>query len=194
MANQVVAGLVGAALGVCMTTAIALSVRPKNPPGCPTCPKPPSCPTCPQPQPQPQPPPAVVDAGVAEADIDAGGDLGDLTCSLDEVGCLLADRPPPCCSMYGNRHVTPAPTGLTAQQVRDTIGRLRGRIARCAEESDQHGKFKAQVKVNPDGSVSTVLIRGAPDDALAQCVGAIMRSARFPRTDLGGSFTYPFVF
>jgi outer membrane biosynthesis protein TonB len=194
MANQVVAGIVGAAIGVMMTTVIAMSVRPAKPAPCPACP--------PQPAPQPQPPqqqPAIVDAGVpdaalAEADLDGGPDLGDLTCTMDEVGCLLADRPPACCAMYGNRHVVPEPTSLTAAQVRDAVVRLRSRIVRCAEESDKHGTVRAQVKVAPDGKVASVTIRDAPDDALAQCVAAIMRSARFPSTDRGGSFLYPFVF
>jgi outer membrane biosynthesis protein TonB len=193
MAKQVVPALVGAALGVMFTTAIALSVRPKHPPACE------ACPACPQVSPAPAPPPASADAGVdgggrAEADLDGGPDLGDLSCTLDEVGCLLADRPPPCCAMYGNRHIQPAPTSLSADQIRAVVIGLRARISRCAEESDQHGPVKAQVRVAPDGRVANVVIRTAPDDALAQCVAAIMRSARFPTSDTGVSFTYPFVF
>jgi TonB family protein len=57
-----------------------------------------------------------------------------------------------------------------------------------------HGTVRATVKVGPDGKVSSVVIRDAPDDALAQCVAAVMRSAQFPRSDEGVSFTYPFVF
>jgi hypothetical protein len=45
-----------------------------------------------------------------------------------------------------------------------------------------------------DGTVVSVVIRDAPDDALAQCVAHIMRAAHFPATDQGGSFLYPFVF
>lgn len=195
MAQQVVAALVGAALGVMTTTAIAISVRPKAQvcDACPTCPEP-----TPAPQPQPQPAvpvdAGVADAGVAEADIDAGPDLGDLSCDMDEVGCLLADRPPACCSMYGNRHVVPAPTSLNASQVRTVVTRMRARFARCGEESDKHGTVRATVKVDADGKVTSVVIRDAPDDALAQCVAAVMRSARFPRSDQGVTFTYPFVF
>ena len=33
-----------------------------------------------------------------------------------------------------------------------------------------------------------------PDDAVAACVAQVMRGARFPRSDDGVSFTYPFVF
>lgn len=205
MANQMIAGLVGAAIGVMTTTAIAISIRPYKPAPCPACPAPsPAQPTPSPAQPTPAPAAAIVDAGVAaanvtdaamaEADLDGGPDLGDLTCTMDEVGCLLADRPPACCAMYGNRHIVPAPTSLTAPQVRDAVVRLRSRIARCAEESDEHGTVRAQVKVGPDGKVTSVTIRDAPDDALAQCVAAILRSARFPSTHQGGSFLYPFVF
>src|SRR5688572_17441589 len=121
MANQVVAGLVGAAIGVMATTAIAISVRPQKPPACPSCP---ACPACPQPQPQPQPQPVAADAGVAEADIDGGTDLGDVTtCDMDEVACLLANHPAPCCSIYtstrrmtgsGSGGASAGPTSLTA--------------------------------------------------------------------------------
>jgi hypothetical protein len=135
----------------------------------------------------------VADAGVAEADIDGGLDLGDPTCHLDEVACLLADRPPPCCAVYRSRG-SGGPSSLTAGQIRLVVSRLRARIARCAEESDQGGTVRAHVKVAPDGTVTSVVIRDAPDDALAQCVAHIMRGARFPATDQGGSFLYPFVF
>ena len=74
------------------------------------------------------------------------------------------------------------------------VGRLRSRIAHCAEDSDAQGTVRAQVKVAPDGSVTSVVIRTSPDDELAQCVAHVLRSTSFPRSDLGVSFTYPFVF
>lgn len=197
MAKQVVAGLVGAAIGVMVTTAIAMSVRPDEEPACAECPACPQPPPPPQPPPQQQPPPmALADAGVAEADIDGGPDLGDVTtCHLDEVACLLADQPPPCCTVYGSYQRNVPPTmGLGAPQIRAVVARLRSRIVRCAEESDAHGTVRASVRVAPDGTVASVVVQSAPDDALAQCVAAVMRSARFPASNQGVSFTYPFVF
>jgi outer membrane biosynthesis protein TonB len=85
-------------------------------------------------------------------------------------------------------------TTLTAEQIRKVVTPLRARITRCSEESDSHGIVRASVKVAPDGKVTSVVIRASPDDALARCVAHLLRSARFPRSDLGVSFTYPFVF
>ena len=115
---------VGAAIGVMVTTAIAMSVRPGDPPPCDPCPTCPPCPLCAQPAAPPQPPPApIVDPGLAEATIDAGPDLGDVTtCHLDEVACLLADQPPPCCSVYGSFHrQVPPIAGLDPSAKEETL-------------------------------------------------------------------------
>jgi TonB family protein len=195
MHKQVVPALVGAAIGEMITTTIAISVRPDKPPPCPDaseCPKQ-ACPVCTQ----PAPPSAAFDAGVAEADIDAGTDLGDLTCNLDEVACLLADRPPPCCAMYQSSRRTPMPPPddpLTADQIRRVVMSLRVRIAACADRSSIPGTVKVSVKVLPDGNVGHVEVKSTPDAALGDCVARIMRAARFPASGQGVTFTYPFVF
>jgi hypothetical protein len=53
---------------------------------------------------------------------------------------------------------------------------------------------KVSVKVAPDGSVTSVIVRDTPDDRLGACVAAEMRRAHFAKTTLGGSFGYPFIF
>ncbi len=196
MANQLVTGLVGAALGVAVTAAVALAVR--NTPdecSCPAVAQPKPDPE-PQPQPpptpQPQPPPRPIDPSArAEAEIDTGTDVA-VTCHLDEVACLLADQPPACCSVYGRPPRGIASTTLTATQVRTTVQPLRGRIARCG--TGPSGTVKIRVQVANDGTVSRVDVLETPDDAVAACVAQVMRGARFPRSDDGVSFTYPFVF
>jgi hypothetical protein len=197
MANrQVVPALVGAALGVMFTTAIALSIAPDNPPACPAPPECPvqACPLCAQ----PAMPPAPIDAsGLAEADIDAGTNLGDLTCDLDEVGCLLADPQPACCAMYQSSRRQPMPPvndSLTAAQVRRVVLSLRSRIADCGDRTSAKGTVKVSVKVLRDGSVGTVEVKETPDDALGACVARIMSGARFPASGQSVTFTYPFVF
>lgn len=188
MASQVVAGLVGAAIGVMMTTAIAISIGPKRCPACSECPQ-----AQPQPQPQPQPP-VVADAGAAEADIDGGPDIGDVTCSVDEVACLLADRPPACCAVYSSSRRRAPSDSLTADQIRTVVTHLRSQVAECGDHSNARGTVKVNVRVAPDGSVSRVEIRSTPDRALGECVADIFLAVRFPASQQGVSFTYPFVF
>jgi hypothetical protein len=193
MHKQVVPALVGAAIGVMITTTIAMSVRPDRPPPCPDAAPCPSCPVCAQPAAPIAPP----DAGVAEADIDAQTDLGDITCNLDEVACLLADRPPACCAMYLSSRRTPmAPPDdtLTADQIRRVVMSLRVRLAECGDRSSVKGTVKVSVKVLRDGSVGHVEVKQAPADSLGECVARIMHAARFPASGQGVTFTYPFVF
>jgi TonB family protein len=142
-------------------------------------------------------PAAPLDAGVAEADIDAATDLGDLTCNLDEVACLLSDRPPACCAMYQSSRRTPMPPpddSLTAEQIRRVVMALRNRIADCGDRTSAKGTVKVSVKVLRDGSVGQVDVKQSPDNSLGECVARIMRSARFPASGQGVTFTYPFVF
>jgi outer membrane biosynthesis protein TonB len=74
------------------------------------------------------------------------------------------------------------------------VSHIKTRIAACGDRSSAKGRVKLSVKVAPDGTVSDVTIRDTPDPDLGQCVGKEMRRARFEKTDLGGSFSYPFVF
>jgi len=50
------------------------------------------------------------------------------------------------------------------------------------------------VKVSPDGSVASVAVRNTPDPGLGNCVAGVMQTAKFARTQNGGSFAYPFPF
>jgi hypothetical protein len=42
--------------------------------------------------------------------------------------------------------------------------------------------------------VTNVEVEAAPDAVLARCVASAIQKAVFPQTQLGGSFSYPFVF
>jgi len=48
--------------------------------------------------------------------------------------------------------------------------------------------------VGPDGRVTSVSIKAAPDRMLALCAATAVQNAMFPPTRSGGAFGYPFVF
>ena len=50
------------------------------------------------------------------------------------------------------------------------------------------------VKVSPSGSVANVSVKNTPDPGLGSCVASAMQGAHFPKTQKGGSFSYPFIF
>jgi predicted Zn finger-like uncharacterized protein len=127
---------------------------------------------------------------------------------LDEVGCLLADKPPACCSKYGGgggkKPTAPKgdsgggdsglPEELDRAMISTGVGKVRGRIEACGSKSSAKGEVKVSVKVAPNGSVSTVSVKSAPDATLGSCVASAMERASFSKTQNGGSFSYPFIF
>jgi TonB family protein len=78
--------------------------------------------------------------------------------------------------------------------ISDGVAKVKGRAQACGDKSPAKGQVKVAVKVNPDGSVGSVTVRNTPDPGLGSCVAAAMQSARFARTQTGGSFAYPFQF
>ncbi len=128
---------------------------------------------------------------------------------LDEVACLLADKPPACCSRYGKGggggggggggSKPPAPNpnlpeDLTKSDISAGVGKVRGRVDGCAAKSSAKGTVKVSVKVSPGGSVSSVTVKETPDPGLGSCVAAAMQKATFAKTQTGGTFSYPFKF
>jgi TonB family protein len=72
---------------------------------------------------------------------------------------------------------------------------VRGRVAACADKAPGvKGVVKVHVKVGADGRVASVAVSQTPDQALGSCVAVAVQGATFPKTQTGGSFTYPFVF
>ena len=68
---------------------------------------------------------------------------------------------------------------------------VQPRAAACSGKSSAKGDVKIGVKVGPDGSVKSTTVKAAPDAALGDCVAAAVKKASFPKTQNGGSFTYP---
>ena len=54
--------------------------------------------------------------------------------------------------------------------------------------------MKVAVKVSGSGRVVSASATESPDPSLGSCVAAAVKLAKFPETDEGGSFNYPFAF
>jgi predicted Zn finger-like uncharacterized protein len=127
---------------------------------------------------------------------------------LDEVGCLLADKPPACCSKYGKKSGgggsksdsggggggSDLPETLDRTMISSGVSKVRGRVDACASRSSAKGEVKVQVKVASNGSVSSVSVKNTPDPSLGSCVASAMEKASFSKTQNGGTFSYPFIF
>ena len=126
-----------------------------------------------------------------------------VTGCLDEVGCLLADRPPSCCSKYKTKTRTETkntdqsdlPTQLSEREIKKGMGSARSRVTLCGDKHPAKGTVKITVKVAPNGKISSVRVKSTPNSALGACVkSAVERRAKFIETQKGRTFTYPFVF
>lgn len=124
---------------------------------------------------------------------------------LDEVGCLLADKPPACCSKYGggggggsrkpgggSGGDTNLPEKLTRSDITTGINKVRSGVTGCSSKGS--GEVKVTVKVDGSGSVGDVSVKSAPNAALGTCVANAVKKAKFAKTQDGATFTYPFVF
>jgi len=116
---------------------------------------------------------------------------------IDEVACLLADKPPACCSKYGKSGGGGGgnlPEDLTKSDISTGVAKVRAKVDGCGAKSSAKGTVKVSVKVAPNGSVSSVTVKESPDGALGSCVSSAMQKATFAKTQNGGSFSYPFKF
>ena len=129
----------------------------------------------------------------------------------DEVSCLLADNPPPCCKKYrggsskshGSSRSSSKSSGssnsnlpekLTRSDISSGMSAVRGRVSSCGDKNPGKGTVKVHVKVAGSGKVSSVSVKSSPSSALGRCVASSVKRAHFKKTQGGGSFTYPFVF
>ncbi len=126
----------------------------------------------------------------------------------DEVSCVLSNYEGACCSKFkkgGNKQPGPAvqigekpksdvPESLDRSMISSGVGAVKAKVMACGDKSSAKGQVKVSVKVNPDGSISSVTVKNTPDAALGNCVASAMQRARFAKTQSGGSFGYPFVF
>ena len=88
---------------------------------------------------------------------------------------------------------TPAAGSLDRQMIQNAIGAVKPKVLACATDGAT-GTVKVRVKVTPAGAAEVVTVVQTPTPALGDCVADALRSAQFPKTASGGSFSYPFVF
>lgn len=116
----------------------------------------------------------------------------------DEVACVLEKYARPCCARYKPTAETFQPKGgsenLDKAQIRAGVERVKPKVGDCGGQFKIKGTVKLAVTVTSEGTVDEVTVQSSPDDALGNCVAAVIRKARFAATVNGGSFTYPFVF
>ena len=126
-------------------------------------------------------------------------DLG----SCDEVSCVLENYEGACCKKFHSPHAPtttkhpPAnslPDALDRQSITSGLASVKARVEACVVVSTSRGTVKVRVHVDGNGVVTEVIVEATPDDALGACVEAAVQRAVFPRTQRGGSFSYPFVF
>ena len=127
----------------------------------------------------------------------------------DEVSCVLSSYEGACCAKFrkgGSKSApagggTPAapragdlPDSLDRAMISDGVAKVKAKAQACGDRSPAKGQVKVSVKVSPDGHVTGVTVRNTPDPGLGNCVQAVMQTAKFARTQNGGSFAYPFQF
>jgi TonB family protein len=133
---------------------------------------------------------------------DTGGGGG-----CDEVSCVLNNYEGACCTKFkkgghgGGGSAPPAgggnsnlPDALDKSMISNAIAGVKGRVSSCGDKSSAKGVVKVHVKVSGNGGVADVSVSQSPDPALGACVSAAVKRASFPKTQSGGSFSYPFVF
>jgi hypothetical protein len=121
----------------------------------------------------------------------------------DQVSCVVSGFEGACCAKFktggskssgDTKPKANVPDQLDKSMISAGVAAVKGRAIACGNRSSAKGVVKVGVKVNPDGSVAAVTVKEQPDATLGGCVAGAMRSARFARTQTGGSFSYPFVF
>jgi hypothetical protein len=113
--------------------------------------------------------------------------------NCDEVSCVLNNYQGACCQNIKRAPVAGA-TGLSRTDISWAISYVKDKVKACGTQHPAKGVVKVHVKVRPDGTVSDVSISQTPDAALGDCVADVLRAAKFPKSDDGGSFNYPFIF
>jgi serine/threonine-protein kinase len=84
---------------------------------------------------------------------------------------------------------------LNRADIVDVISAVRPRILECGKENPGSGAIKLAIEVEPSGSVGEISVQAAAsNDLLSKCVVAVMKQVKFPASQKGGTFAYPFVF
>jgi TonB family protein len=120
--------------------------------------------------------------------------------SCDEVSCALDNYAGACCAKFKPAEVAqpkPAirlPAQIDRAMIVEGMAKMKPAISRCDVRYGVRGTVNLNVKVGSDGSVADVSVASSPDAALGDCVATAIRKASFAKTQIGGSFRYPFLF
>jgi molybdenum cofactor biosynthesis protein B len=136
------------------------------------------------------------------ADVLATAPVNKVEDGCDEVSCILDKYKQACCARFKPAEVEPPPekpvSGLPEKldklMVQEGISAVKPAVIACGERVAARGTVKIQVKVSPSGKVLSTGVASSPDPELGACVAGAVKLAKFPETDEGGSFGYPFVF
>ena len=126
------------------------------------------------------------------------------TSGCDEVTCLV-EPDKPCCKKYGRRSGGRSDSGSSGSadpslperpsraDVASGIGDVKGSVSSCGSRAPGGGKVTVKIKISPSGSVSSAKASGG-SGSLNGCVESAVKRARFPKSQLGASVNYPFIF
>lgn len=136
------------------------------------------------------------------ADVLASAPVNNTEDGCDEVSCILDKYRQACCARFKPAEPDPVvekpssglPEKLDKVMVQEGMGSIKPAVIACGEQNPARGTVKVSVKVSPAGKIQSVGVAATPDPALGACVAAAVKLAKFPETDEGGSFGYPFVF
>ncbi|HEU5061363.1 MAG TPA: hypothetical protein VFU21_32785, partial [Kofleriaceae bacterium] len=70
---------------------------------------------------------------------------------------------------------------------------VKGRVSSCGSKHGGKGTVMVKIKISPSGGVSSASASGG-NSGLASCVESAVRGAHFPKSQLGITVNYPFVF
>ncbi|HUS31115.1 MAG TPA: hypothetical protein VMZ53_21540 [Kofleriaceae bacterium] len=119
--------------------------------------------------------------------------------ACDEVSCVLGNYQGGCCEKFKKSSPPPPPKNdlpesLTRETISTAMASVKSQVTLCGDVYKVHGKVKVNVKVSPNGAVTNVEIAATPDPQLGACVAGVIQHAVFAKSQVGGSFSYPFVF
>jgi hypothetical protein len=82
---------------------------------------------------------------------------------------------------------------LDRDDIKTTMDAIKPKIVAC-NTHDFHGKIRVTVKVAGAGTVDKVTLDDHSATELGKCIVGVIEHVAFPKTQTGGSFTYPLVF
>lgn len=124
----------------------------------------------------------------------------------DEVSCILDKYRQACCAKFkpaeppqdpkpeNEKPPSGLPEKLDKLMVQEGMAGVKPTVIACGERIAAKGTVKVAVKVSGSGKVVSATAIESPDPELGSCVASAVKLAKFPETDEGGSFNYPFAF